>query len=320
MLTLLSTLLPPALAGTPAYYHPDDVAAQSAVFRDSADALAPAFDSAQTALASLGRDLESLEIGTALLGQRAPESLRAWTKEAQETVTVQYLTVQRHVDMIQDGYGTVFGDALQRALAAQSAFTAVECASGGGLSAMMRRGGSGSCEGEDLNARLAAAIDADARLRAELSGLTGADWPAIGLDGRTQPGVPVSGTGRDVNVAALADALIGNLLDRLLESFEDALAPLEEGIDAGDESTLARAADLKAAYQARLGEDGAVFLAAVEAAIARAGKKADTSNIALCANPAGLGGCGGEDATQVVYDLIREDRKLQKAVEKLSGS
>ena len=72
--------------------------------------------------------------------------------------------------------------------------------SGSGLSAMMRRSSSGSCEGDDLNAALAAALDADAALADELSGLTGSAWPSLGIEGQVQAAVPITGTGRDVDV------------------------------------------------------------------------------------------------------------------------
>ncbi|MDG1482999.1 MAG: hypothetical protein P8R54_25635 [Myxococcota bacterium] len=317
MLTLL--LSTAALAASPAHYHPENVAGASAVFRDSADDLAPAFDKAQTTLARLARDLENLEIGVALLGDQAPAALQAWADESQKIAAVQYISMQRHVNLLQDGYETVFGAALDRALAAQSSYTIAECASGGGVTAMMRRGSSGSCEGTDLNADIAAAIDADATLKSDLVGLTDAPWPESGIEASTQAAIPLTGSGRDVNVAAMAEALIDDLLDRRLEDFEDALAPLEDGIDAGDESTLARAADLKDAYEAALAADGAVLLEAIQIAIARAGKKSNTDNIALCANPAGLGGCGGEDATSEVFGLIKDDRKLQKAVAGLNA-
>ena len=317
LIPLLSTA---ALAGSPAHYHPDNVAGESAVFRASAEDLAPAFDAAQTSLATLGKDLENLEIGVALLGDQAPEPLKVWSESAQETVTVQYLTVQHHVDAIQDGYAQVFGEALQRAIDAQTGHTIVQCASGGSLNAMLRRSSAGSCEGEDLNATLAAALDADATLRSELTGLTGLEWPIIGLEEQQQEVVAITGTGRDVNVAALANALIGDLLDRRLEAFEDALAPLEDDIDDGDEDALARATTLKSDYEARLAADGAALITAVTEAVGRAGKKNNTDNIGLCANPARLGGCGGEESTSAVYDLIREDRKLQKAADRISGS
>ena len=235
------------------------------------------------------------------------------------TGRVWWPAVQRHVDQIQDGYAGAFGDALQRAIDAQSDYTISECASGSGLSAMMRRSSAGTCEGEDLNAALAAALDSDAALKSSLSGLTGGAWPQIGLEGQTQPAVAITGTGRDVNVAALADALIGDLLDVRLENFEDSLAPLEEAIDAGDEAAIAQAAQLKEAYRAQLAEDGAALLSAVTDAIERAGKKNDVDGISLCANPAGLGGCGGTEASNEVYQLIEADKKLQKAIGKMGS-
>ena len=62
----------------------------------------------------------------------------------------------------------------------------------------------------------------------------------------------ITGTGRDVDVAALGKALLGDLLSARLERFEDALAPLEEDLDAGDAEALASAQGLRADYETQL--------------------------------------------------------------------
>ena len=116
----MSPTLPLLLAGSSlaqpvGYYHPDDVAARSKVFVAAAEQMAPAFDAAQQKLGGLGRGLQTLEVGDALLGTRVPADFADWSRAQRKAVTVQFLQVQRHVDLVQDDFGGVFGAALERA-------------------------------------------------------------------------------------------------------------------------------------------------------------------------------------------------------------
>ena len=309
MLVLMSL---PALAGAAGYFHPDDIAASSEAFRAVAEEAAPAFDKAQSALASLGRDLQALELGMGLLGPRAPEALVSWSAETRRTVTGQFLLVQAHVDAVQEGYAQIFGDALQRALDAGD-YDATECTSSG-MSAMLHRGSTGSCEGDDLNAVLAAAIDADPTLRSELAALHGQPWPEVGLSPQPQAVVPLTGTARYVQLSALGETFIADLLDRRLEDFEDNLSPLEDDLDADSADAIRAAEGIRAAYEAQLAADGEALITAVHAALERGAKRDGTGDVGLCVSPAGLGGCVGVDSTAEIIAVLRADRKLQKAV------
>lgn len=319
---LLWLAIQPALAGAPGYYHPDDIAGKSQQFAQAADAMGPAFDEVQMTLSRLGRSLEALERSTALLGDAAPPELAVWFEQTQRSVTGQYLQVQKHVNLLGEDYATVFTEAVSRAVAQVSANHALtECTQSGGVSSMLRRSASGAsttCSGTDFNDVIATAIDADPLLRADVTELNALEWPSITIEPVAQPVAPVTGTARYVMVGRLAKKYLEDHADARLEAFEDALSPIEDDVNAGDPEAIAEAGRLKEAYLAGLAEDGAVLRAALETSLAKAGKKVPgLSEVGLCANPAGLGGCEGEDITSIVMDLLREDRKFQKAIAKL---
>jgi hypothetical protein len=318
---LLSFLLSPALAGQPGYYHPDDIAAASARFAEAAEAMGPAFERAQTTLGSLGRDLEELERNTALLGDDAGEALESWYTGTQRSVTGQYLQIQRHVDLLQDDYANVFTVAVEQAIARVGAGRELaECTKSGGVSSMLRRStaGSATCKGEDVNAAIAAAIDADTALSAAVREINAVPWPALSVTPAAQPVHPVTGTVRYVSLSPLARRYVDDRADARLEAFEDALSPLEDAISEGDQAAIDEAGRLKDVYRAGLAEDGAALQAALRKSLVRAGKQLPGfAEVGLCANPDDLGGCTGEDITVSVAALLRDDRKFQKAMDKL---
>lgn len=319
---LLSCLLtiPAALAGPAGYYHFDDIAAQSKRFSEAAEAMGPAFDKAQTTLGKIGRDMEDLERNTALLGT---DALDGWYASTQRSITGQYLQIQRHVDLLQDDYNNIFTEAAGRAIEQVGArYDLSECTRSGGVSSMLRRstsgGSSGGCKGEDVNAQIAAAIDSDSALAADVREINAVPWPEIVVEPAAQAPHPVTGTARYVSLTALANTYLDARADKRLEAFEDALSPLEDGLDSGDEAAIAEAARLKEAYRAGLAEDGAALQAALLKSLAKAGKKLPGfTEVGLCANPEGLGGCTGEDITASVMALLRDDGKFQKAIDKI---
>jgi hypothetical protein len=124
--------------------------------------------------------------------------------------------------------------------------------------------------------------------------------------------VALTGEAGWVALAPLARALGQAHLEARRRALDQALAPLEDRIEVGEEAALREAEAQKSAWVAALGEDGAVLREAVKAALDRA-KIAD---VGLCANPEALGGCPGEDRSGEVLRALRHDRKLAKALEK----
>jgi hypothetical protein len=297
MWTLLMTA---AFAGTPAYYHPDDIAARSARFKEVAEVIQPKFERGQDVVARLSGALADLEIAVGLLGTDAPEGLTSWSQLTRRQVTGQYLRLNKHAELVQEDFSKVFLDALGRALPRVGAGKdLVECQAKG-VEAMMHHT---SCVGEDLNGPLAAAIDSDGQLGRELASILSIDWPTIAVDPQPQVVVPLTGTTRWVDLAALGHTFLQARLDARKDVFEHDLAPFEDALDAKDPAAIARAGEMKATYLARLGADGAVLRAAAAEALGRSRKA--PREVGLCANPAALGGrhrgrpCGAQGGQEV---------------------
>lgn len=301
-----------ASAGTAApsaFYHPDDIAAKSARFAAASDAVGPKFDAGQKEVERLGKAVDRLELGSALLGPTAPPELTAWATTARRQLSGQYLRLQKHVALIQDDFSNVFGAALERALPkVPGGSTARQCASSK-VAAMM---GSTDCQGQNLNAALAAALDADATLAHDLTDIESVEWPSVKLDPAPQAVVAVTGTERWVSIWAVAEKFEAA---RLLERENTLQAALEAaGTDSGtpDAAAIAAAQAAKQAYVAALGTDGATLRDAAVAALAR--QKDAPAGWGWCANPKGLGGCPGEDVTVAALDRLAADKKFLKAV------
>lgn len=305
MLLLLSVALAPALAGEAAYYHPDDVAVKSAVFTGLSEKLVPAYDDLESRIAQVGAALGELERGVALLGDAAPAELVDWSKTTRRTMTGRYLQVRKHMSLLQEDYGRVFMAALERALPAVGAsYDLTECTQN-----IMSRT---KCVGVNLNAPLAAKLDADTTLISEIADIQSVPWPELVMESNAWTPVALTGTTRYVSVTQLAGALMPSALDARLITLEENLASLGDALDEGDKDALAKAEAFKAAYLAGLAADGAVLRAAVQASVTRSG----LGDVGLCANPALFGGCTGEDASKAVLAQVTTDKKLQKELKK----
>jgi len=305
--TLSLVLAASAVAQPLGHYHPDDVAARSKVFVAAAEQMGPAFESAQQQLGGLGRGLQSLEVGSALLGTRVPDGFAGWSQAQRKTVTGQFLQVQRHVDLVQDDFGGVFGTALERAITAQGS-SLQECTKGTGVQALMRRPGAG-CPGEDRNGALARALDSDAQLKSDVAEILAIPFPELGVESRAWTPVPLTGTERWVSAAALADAHARPALERASAALEARLAPLEARMTSGDASAVTEAAAARAAYEAELAAAGVTLLDAAQRALEKAG----SGGVGVCPNAETFGGCTGTDATATVLGLLAADKRFMKS-------
>jgi hypothetical protein len=300
-----------ATAAEPAHYHPDDVAKASARFAEVAGAMGPAFEERSGRLASLGASLGELEIGVALLGSAAPPEVTAWSDTARRQLVGEKVRLQKHVDLLQEDYGAVFGAAVERALPTVGKGLSVKECGATGVAAMMGRK---SCVGTDLNGPLAKAIDADATLAKELADIGAVEWPSFEVPTKRVPVVTLTGTERWVSGGALAQKLVGARLKAKRLALETALAGILP--DDPTEADIAAAKAEKDAYLADLGRDGETLRAALAEALGRAEKKGGPAKVGWCANPAALGGCAGEDVTAAVLAALAADKAFAR---KISG-
>lgn len=306
-------LIAAAMAGEAAYYHPDDVAKASALFGKVAESMGPAFEERQGKIEGVGEALAQLELGVGLLGKAAPAELRAWSESTRRKIVGEKLRLQKHVDLLQDDYGRVFGDALKRALPTVSkGYTVTECGATG-VYAMM---GKTNCKGVNLNPPLAAALDADAGLQKELASIASVEWPSFDVPSQPQSVVALTGTTRWVQGGALAQAFLAAPIKARQDTLEaalDKLAPDELGA-----ADLNAALALKQTYLDGLGTDGEAFRAALSSALGRA-KKTAPAEVGWCANPVALGGCPGEDVTAQVKSLLEGDKRFAKDIAAIGG-
>ncbi len=312
-MTLLLLALGSAQTAHAAYYHPDQVAAASAVFVSSAEKMAPAFEAAQKELGVISIGLERLELGVTLLGSTVAEADRAHFEAARRRTAGEFLQTQQHVDVIQEGFGAIFSAALERALAAETE-PLVECGVVAGIASLL--GNKPKCEGEDANPRLAARLDADTELTAAVTELLGRPWPALTRPSAAMQVVPLTGAESWVDVSAIARRFIPDAIERHRDDLDRALAPLEGTLD--EAATREAASRLRDDYERRMAADGQILSTALTGALERAARKGHISGgVGLCPNPPGLGGCGGEEVTADVLAVLAEDRRFAKATDML---
>jgi hypothetical protein len=307
-----------AQAAEPGHYHPDTVAAKSARFTEAAKLMGPSFDAAQQQLTRLGRAVEALDGAVLLLGDRAPEPLTAWAVTARKRLAGGYLSVQRHVDLVQEDFGEQFGGALERAVAAEGeAYDLKECGATG-IAAMM--GGRSQCEGADRNASLAARLDADPELASFTDELKTIPWPSVEVSARTAAPIPLTGSARWVSADAVLAAHARGALSRRADDLEESLDPLIDRIEAGDAEAVAEGQAARDRYGAALARDGAVLWESMTITLERAQRRGGPEAVGVCPVPVALGGCEGEDATPVVLETLAADRRFLKSVSGLRST
>ncbi|MCB9671802.1 MAG: hypothetical protein H6734_20160 [Alphaproteobacteria bacterium] len=298
-----------ALAG---FYHPRDVAAESGMYGSVAQVAATRASDAQQRARSLALALQDYEEALDLLGPAASEAERARLHALTRQYNRELAVLQAAVDRLVGGFDAAFVASMERALAKHPG--AVRCerdvATGPsipGLGARTQR--NPACQGDDLNSAIAAVMDADPRLAADLDVLDAA------LPGFTLEPVPTSIVAdRWIGVAPFFQAAAGKALKGIRRADEEARLPIEAAIEQGAsreelEALKPRAEAIDADTARRRAELGVPVLARADAVLA---KKAP--GVGWCAQPATLGGCTGTDATAELAAVLRADKKLQKAL------
>ena len=304
-----------AHAARPAgFYHPDDVATKSRLFGQVAEAMGPAFEARQTDITRATEALSRMELALGLLGASAPKALTEWYSAARRDVTGQALVVQRHADTLASASSSAFGDALARALPAVSTTHDVKTCGATGIAAMMGRT---TCAGEDLNARLAAAMDADPSLGKAIDPLVRSVWPAIALPSTALPAArwldssPAPAPDGWIDGARIAEAFVGTRVTAARTASTTAAEVAEEH---GDTAAIMAA---RAQWLDALAADGATLRTELGVALGRAAKKTPAlGRVGWCTNPTALGGCTGEDRTEAALAALEGDAKLRKALAK----
>ena len=301
MLLLVSA----AFAGD--HYSPDSVARASLTFARYADELGPKSDALEDQMAVHAKGVRAVDLGANLVKNR--QDVSDWQGQVREAYIRQGLEAQGFSDWIQDASTSVFGQALDQALAAHG--DATECAARSGIAAITGpMSGPSSCPGDDISAELAKAMDANADLSAVVDQLLAEAWPTFELPSGPQPTIPLTGDGGYIHIAQVAEAVMEVHLAALEAELENDLGDLDRELESGDaDAALKKAEARREAYEAAVAERGDALLDALESRLPKAGFE-----VAVCVNPETYGGCEGTDKTAEVVAWARQDTKLQKAV------
>lgn len=300
-LLLVLTLTP--LAGEPAYWSSDTIAAGSAQFAKAQGRDAGAYERAQDALEKGKRAVADLDMGVALVG--SPEALVAYDTSQRRALAGQFLQLSKHADLLADDYSRIFGDAVQRALpTVGKGFDVKECTGGSAIEAMMHR--SPKCAGKDLSPALIAAIDGDPKLTAAIKDILTVEWPVIALPTAPQAVIPLTGTVVSVDAAALARALRGDDVKAAQDSYEADIEQIDSDAetDAAKKAAIAQGEAIRARWTSAMNALGADVIAKAKKSLTKAEKKGGPAAVGVCPNPAALGGCGVPDVTAAVVAAL----------------
>jgi hypothetical protein len=314
-----------AAIGAPGgFWHPDDLASLSERYRTSAEQLQGPFEAQSSRAEQLAAALRQYREGLDLLGSRAPAPERERLEQLEKVFQRQHATLQVFADRLVADYDGAFMDAVGRAVAARGG-EVVECeatlAQGGGPGGRVlpgvpsRRVPNPDCAGEDLNAALAAAVDADGALEAQVAEILGRDWPEVGVEPAAQ--APVGGGERWIEVRDLMMAGAREPLQAIDRRDDEARGRIEAAIEQG--ATVDQLREMAPEAERIESETAAAraalagpVLAVAEARIAK--KWSSEPGVGWCANPGPLGGCIGQNATRELVSRLLDDKKVAKAL------
>lgn len=308
MIALVTT----ALAG---FWHPVDLSRESAAYthasQQTSDAAALAQERARTLAAALADFEEALD----LLGDRAPADQRERHQALEKAYNRSFAEVQAFADTLVGDFDAAFQAAIDRALLKKPDAQRCqrEIADGPQVPGMRpRTRANPDCLGDDLNAGLARAIDADPVLTSALKDLTARPWPAFALE--PEPVAAVGGSGRWISVSGFWAKAAPKALRAIRNQDDDARITFQAAIEQGaSKEQLAGLVDaarkVDADTRARRMELSGPIHARAEAVLS---KKAH--DVGWCAQPAALGGCVGTDQTHAVVELLLADKKLVGAL------
>ncbi|MEE2752112.1 MAG: hypothetical protein VX519_11840 [Myxococcota bacterium] len=307
---MLIWIVASALASpTPAWYDPNRVASQSSAFAGFSEQSVPRFDALQAELSQASSALAQLEMGVLAVGERASPELVSHMDTLRRQAAHGYLVAQAYVDTLQEDSANTFGSALERALLALAETHSLqECVRPTGMAAMGPGRSGPNCEGEDMSVKVAEALDADAQLAADIEEILSIEWPDLKLPPSEQSVIPLSGDQNYLRMSALLQNLAPGRFTALGSSLEESLAPLRPQLEGPEpEKALAEAEALRAEYEQAVAAVGSEILDAIAPVLEKQG-----GSVGICANPASLGGCPGEDLTDSRLSKLAGDRKVRK--------
>lgn len=320
MLALLTLLCTTASAA--GFYHPDDIAAESALFARAQREAGTVYGEREERSMALAAALRSYEEALDLLGPDAPAAERARLDALDRVFRREVSVLQRFTSESLDGFESAFVSAMQRAIGGQALVECHASQTARGPRMTPRFGGAGpepvQCEGEDANQRLARAMDADPVLKAELDQILTRPWPELTLD--VVPQAPVAASAAAV-VPVLPFFRTGarEALAEITSADEDARLDFQAAIEDGASpeklaSFRAEADRITATTAAQRAAVAAIVRAPVEKLWAKLAKKGQA--LGWCAQPELLGGCTAPVASAELITSVQTHPTVSRAFDK----
>jgi len=303
-----------ALAHAGGFYSPMDIANESERFTSASAALQAPVAAAQAAAQARSLALIDHELALDMLGSRVIDAEREHHAVLRHEYQRGFSDLQSFTDTFVMDFDAAFTGAMQRVLGATDGLTDCprEVQQGQTLPGLPSRWvPNPACVGPDKNGELAAKMDADASLQAELDALLSRPWPDLSdADG---PGAPLDGATQWVDLSRVADAFLQSLVQSTARSEATEQSRLElERTEGADDGYVDRLQSLRAVTAKKRNDGAAALLQAIERAFAADAKRSGIST-SWCPRPSSLGGCVGADVTDTWLTTIETDRKIQKA-------
>ncbi len=318
---MISTLLIASTVAFGGYYHPSDVALQSTAFGQASEVTAEKASTLQTRARATAAALRHFEEGLDLLGDREPVGQRDRLDALEKQYNRDFAVAQQFADEIVGAFDEAFQKSLKRALEAHPEGASAErCVAeipdGPKLPGMRQRTKPNpDCTGEALNGALAAAMDRDEALKAELNDILGRDWPSLQLPtAEVEPVVPEGSEGAAwLDVSEFFRAEMRDALRDIDRRDEEERLEFQVAIEQGASTDeLSNLVDKAKAVDARTRARRSALAAPVLERSDKVFAKSDPTG-AWCAQPALLGGCAG-DETPALADALMDDKKIQRLV------
>jgi hypothetical protein len=302
------------------WWWPDDLASSSALYAASAEQLQAPFVAREQALARSAAAIREYRVALDLLGDDAPAVERARLESLEALHAQHHAALSAFADQLVSDYDAAFTGAVERAAAARGA---ARCegriaapAVGPRIPGAPRKTvPNPACAGEDLNAALAAGVDADPAAKQAVAAILGRAWPDP-APLPVAPQSPIGGGERWFWVVDLLRAGAREALARIDRDDDDARDEIEAAMEtATSEADLAALVPKVDAIEARTAAARAALAGPVLAAVeARMAKWKGEPATGVCANPAALGGCAGADASNELVGRLLDDKKVAAAL------
>ena len=322
MSLLLALLMTPTALAADGFWHPNDLMSSSQAFgRLNEGAMAP-FEERSRRTQELAQALNNYALALDLLGGAATDEQKTRLDDLEKQFNRDKAQLEAFASALIEDVDTVFYDGVERALApleGEYAMCEREIPTGPQVPGMRpRTEPNPECTGDDVNAKIVAALDRDAELKAAIDEIVALEWPNYAVDTTPQPAIGTAGAW--IGVRPLFAKGAAAALKKIDYDDENARLPfqsaIEEGADKAELERLAKDAEkIEAKTAKRRADLAAPVLEAADKALDKWGE-----SVGWCANPIGLGGCEGDNRTNDLIQRLLDDKRVSKSLSKATDA